>query len=288
MGSDKIILRKMTPEDIPLGMKLKSLAGWNQLEADWKMLLDTGGDNFVASLDGYDVGIVISVPYQDFFTWIGMVLVDPGARRKGVGKALLKKSIEIAQPKGAIRLDATPEGFELYSTLGFQTEYELVRMIKRSAGSRVKQNNHPSDPGIHIGDDELESIARLDMPIFGADRSGILRNIYNRNPEYAFCRKENGSIKAYCMGRSGSQFEHIGPIIAEGSAYAADLLAAVIDPLGSKDVVIDVFTGKPAWISILERFGFTRERSFIRMCLGHLHHPGITEKQFAIAGPEIG
>ncbi|MEE9461715.1 MAG: GNAT family N-acetyltransferase, partial [Bacteroidales bacterium] len=180
MGSDKIILRKMTPEDIPLGMKLKSLAGWNQLEDDWKMLLDAGGDNFVASLDGYDVGIVISVPYQDNFTWIGMVLVDPSARRKGVGKALLKKSIEIAHPKGPIRLDATAEGFELYSTLGFQTEYELVRMIKRSAGSRVKQNNHTIEPGIHMGDGELESITRLDMPIFGADRSGILRHLHKR------------------------------------------------------------------------------------------------------------
>jgi GNAT superfamily N-acetyltransferase len=288
MGSDKIILRKMTPEDIPLGMKLKSLAGWNQLEDDWKMLLDAGGDNFVASLDGYDVGIVISVPYQDNFTWIGMVLVDPSARRKGVGKALLKKSIEIAHPKGPIRLDATAEGFELYSTLGFQTEYELVRMIKRSAGSRVKQNNHTIEPGIHMGDGELESITRLDMPIFGADRSGILRHLHKRNPEYAYCRKENSSINAYCLGRSGSQFEHIGPIIAEGSAYAADLLAAVIDPLVSKDVVIDVFTDKPAWISLLENFGFTRERSFIRMCLGHLHHPGIMEMQFAIAGPEVG
>ncbi len=278
----------MTHEDIPLGMKLKSLAGWNQLEADWKMLLDTGGDNFVASLDGYDVGIVISVPYQDNFTWIGMVLVDPGARRKGVGKALLKKSIEIAQPKGAIRLDATQEGFELYSTLGFQTEYELVRMIKRSAGSRVKQNNHTIEPGIQIGDDELESITGMDMPIFGADISGILRCLYNRNPEYAYYREEEGSINAYCLGRSGSQFEHIGPIIAEGPAYAADLLATVLVSLGSKDVVIDVFTDKPAWISLLEESGFTRERSFIRMCLGHLHHPGITKKQFAIAGPEIG
>jgi hypothetical protein len=36
----------MTAEDIHYGMKLKSLAGWNQLEADWKMLLDAGGDNF--------------------------------------------------------------------------------------------------------------------------------------------------------------------------------------------------------------------------------------------------
>jgi len=79
-----------------------------------------------------------------------MVLVDPKAMRKGVGKALLNKSIEIARPKGAIRLDATAEGFELYSRLGFRTEYELVRMVRRSAGSGVKQLNQGNEHCIHI------------------------------------------------------------------------------------------------------------------------------------------
>ena len=287
-GSDKIGLRKMTHEDIPYGMKLKSLAGWNQLEADWKMLLDAGGENFVASLDGEDAGIAVSLPYQDHFTWIAMVLVDPNARRKGVGKTLMNKSIELARPKDPIRLDATPEGFELYKTLGFQTEYELVRYIKSSDETPVKQNSHSIEAGIQMGDDELESVTRLDTPIFGADRSSILRNMYKRNPEYAFCRKENGSIKAYCMRRSGSHYEHIGPIIAEGTPYAADVLAAVIESLGSKDAVIDVFADKPDWIVLLEESGFIKQRSFTRMCLGSLHHPGIIEKQFAIGGPEIG
>jgi len=287
-GSDMISLRKMTPGDIPYGMKLKSLAGWNQLDSDWSMLLDAGGDNFVAGLDGEDAGIVVSVPYQDHFTWIAMVLVDPNARRKGVGKTLMNKSIELAQPKGAIRLDATPEGFELYRTLGFQTECELVRLIKSPTGSRVKQFNHTIEACIPMGDDELESIIRLDLPIFGADRSRILRCMYERNPEYGFYRRENGSIKAYCLGRSGSQYEHIGPIIAERSVYAADLLATVIEPLGSKEAVIDVLADKQEWIALLEESGFTKQRSFTRMCLGKLHHPGIREKQFAIGGPEIG
>ena len=278
----------MTHEDIPYGMKLKSQAGWNQLEADWKMLLDAGGENFVASLDGEDAGIAVSLPYQDHFTWIAMVLVDPNARRKGVGKTLINKSIELARPKDPIRLDATPEGFELYKTLGFQTEYELVRYIKSSASPKVKQNNSTIKAGIPMADDELGSVMGMDIPIFGADRSGILRNMYKRNPEYAFCRKENGCIKAYCMGRSGSQFEHIGPIIAEGTPYAADVLAAVIESLGSKDTVIDVFTDKPDWIALLEESGFIKQRSFTRMCRGNLHYPGIIEKQYAIAGPEIG
>ncbi len=278
----------MTVGDIPYGMKLKSLAGWNQLEADWKMLLDAGGDNFLASLEGDDVGMVVSIPYPNCCTWIAMVLVDPNARRKGVGRTLLNKSIEMAAPKGAIRLDATAEGFELYRQLGFQIEYELVRLIKISGGARVRQNKQTIEPGLQIGDDDLASVMELDMPVFGADRSGILRSIYKRNPEYAFCRKENASIKAYCLGRSGSQYEHIGPMIAEGPAFAADLLEAVIESMGEKDVVIDVFAGMPDWIALLEKAGFTKQRTFTRMCLGCLHNPGIPEKQFAIAGPEIG
>ena len=95
-------------------------------------------------------------------------------------------------------------------------------------------------------------------------------------------------MKAYCMGRSGSMYEHIGPIIAEGTPYAADLLAAAMGPLGSKDAVIDVPADKPDWIVLLEESGFIKQRTFTRMCLGKLHHPGIWEKQFAIAGPEIG
>ena len=151
-GADRIGLRKMTTADIPYGMKLKTLAGWNQLEADWIMLLEAGGDNFIACLDGEDAGIVVSIPYQEYFTWIAMVLVDPNARRMGVGKTLMNKVIELAQPKGAIRLDATAEGYELYKRLGFQTEYELVRFIKSPTGSGVRKNKPAVQSGIQMSE----------------------------------------------------------------------------------------------------------------------------------------
>jgi GNAT superfamily N-acetyltransferase len=286
-GSDEIGLRALTAADIPLGMRLKTLAGWNQLEADWKMLLDAGGDNFMASLAGKDVGMVMSLPYQDRFTWIAMVLVDPDARRKGVGSALLNRSIEIASPKGAIRLDATPEGFELYRRLGFRTEVKLVRFMKPSKGTGLRQNIRPEQV-TPMGDDELVSILEFDRAVFGADRSGILRSMYERNPEYAYCLKKNDEIIAYCLGRSGSRFEHIGPIISGELLHAGELLAKVSAYLGDREAIIDVFQDKPAWISLLKECGFTEQRFFTRMCLGNLRFPGLPEKQFAIAGPEIG
>ena len=287
-GMGRITLRRMTPDDIPFGMELKSHAGWNQVEADWKMLLEAGGDNFVASLDGHDAGTVISVPYQKHFTWIGMVLVDPRAKRKGIGKALLSRSIEIAREKGTIRLDATAEGYELYTRLGFRTEYELVRMVRKSNGSGTWQHPGHGQHILPLGEHQLKSVFSMDKPIFGADRSYILRCLQERNPEYARCIEERGSIKAYCLGRSGSRFEQIGPIIADDFSHAAGLMETLLRQLEPKDVVIDAFADKPEWLTFLEGYGFTRQRPLVRMFLGTQPLAGITDKQYAISGPETG
>ncbi len=283
-NQDLIVVREMTPEDIPLGMKLKSLAGWNQLEADWEMFLGAGGDNFVANLNGNDAGTVVSIPYSDHFTWIGMVLVDPASRRKGIGTALLKKSIESSIVNGPVRLDATADGYELYKTIGFQREYELVRMTG-NPGHINRTKGYSCKP---VQEKELPAIIAYDAPVFGAERRGILESLYSMNPEYAFCIKENDSLSAYCMGRSGSRYEMIGPVVAEDTWMAKDLLLDFLQKCTGKQLLIDAFPDKPDWISFLESLGFTRQRDFIRMCLGDLKHKGITGKQFAIAGPEIG
>jgi GNAT superfamily N-acetyltransferase len=283
-GMDRIALRRMSARDIPLGMKLKSCAGWNQLEEDWRMFLGAGGDSFVAALDGIDVGTVVSIPYQDHFTWIAMVLVDPAARRKGIGTALLEKAIEHSLVNGPVRLDATPDGYELYMTMGFKAEYELVRMA-RHAGK------HTPEPGRcceAVREADLQGIIDYDAPVFGADREYIIRTLFKRNPEYACIIRDNDTVRGYCLGRSGSSYELLGPLVAETSAEAEKLLLTALQECSTKDVVIDALTDKPEWIDFLEAAGFTRQRPFTRMCLGDLNHPGIRRKQFAIGGPETG
>ena len=52
-------IRGMTVADIPLGMRLKEQAGWNQVEGDWRRLLDLQPDGcFVAELDDVPAGTV--------------------------------------------------------------------------------------------------------------------------------------------------------------------------------------------------------------------------------------
>ena len=95
MTTIPIAVRPMTLADVPLGMRLKDIAGWNQTEADWRMLLDAGV-GFVALVNGVPVGTVTVVTYagrtSTRFSWIGMLLVDPAYRRRGVGTTLLQNS----------------------------------------------------------------------------------------------------------------------------------------------------------------------------------------------------
>jgi len=279
-----VTMRTMNRGDIPLGMRLKSIAGWNQVEADWEMLLDAGGKNYVASLEGRDVGTVTTVPFSSRFTWIGMLLVDPAARRKGIGTALLNRAIQACSTYGQARLDATADGFALYQRTGFRREYELLRLVRTAAPWKEK-NTRSCKPVSHS---QWSAVPGYDAPAFGADRRYILDSLYERNPEYAMAYTEDQAIQGYCLGRSGSRYQQIGPVVADKEEIARELITGVLKRCALSDVVVDAFSDKPGWIRFLEEIGFIRQRNFIRMCLGELKYPGITNSQYAIAGPEIG
>lgn len=278
-------LRPMTQEDIPFAMKLKSMANWNQLESDWRLLVkaDLGG-NFIAVYNDQDVGTVTTITYSAQFSWIGMVLVDPGIRGLGIGSALLKAAIAFAKRNGAIRLDATPKGKKLYETLGFKTERNLVRFERKSA-------NHlpaPIQKCKSISAESFKKILEVDPLVFGADRKMVLSFLLDNAPQYAHYLEKDGAISGYCFGRSGCDFEHIGPIIAQNQAEARDLLLSALLTCQSVPVILDVFEENSQWLEELESLEFKIQRPFIRMYLGELKNAGQIGLQYAIAGPELG
>src|SRR5262245_43463016 len=98
----------MTPADVPLGMELKRLAGWNQTEADWRRLLDLEPDGcFVAELDG-TASATLATCVFGAVAWIAMVLVHPRGRGRGLAKALLAHALNYLERRAvsSVRLDA--------------------------------------------------------------------------------------------------------------------------------------------------------------------------------------
>ena len=124
-------IRGMTVADIPLGMRLKEQAGWNQVEGDWKRLLDLQPDGcFVAELDGIPAGTVTTCRFGPV-AWVAMMLVDKSFRSRGIGRALMIRALDDLDSAGvrSTRLDATLLGRPLYESLDFAAEATVARYL---------------------------------------------------------------------------------------------------------------------------------------------------------------
>ena len=262
-----MIVRAMTADDIPAGLRLCRDSRWNQLEDDWRFFLEHGAAALAVRRDV--VGSVAWLPFGRDFAWLSMMLVDTAERRSGIGSQLMEAALEGIGGL-LVRLDATPAGEPLYRRFGFEGEYQLER-TKISGG---EQRQSPRVRAIERAD--LPSIFARDREVFGADRSALLADLYRRAPELAWT--VDG---AYCFGRPGHLYWQLGPVVAESCEAARELVGHCVATQDRRTFAIDV-PHRP------DGLAFTVERPFLRMTRGVPRRHGIPEQVFAIAGPEFG
>lgn len=277
-------MRQMTLLDIPAGMRLKDLAGWNQTRADWELFLSANPDGcFVAEVGDRVAGTVTTTIYEGCFAWIGMVLVDPEFRGRGIGRALLQQAIEFLDGRGiaAIGLDATPQGRPIYEKLGFAVEFELERWrLKRPAERRL--NLGVASPKLE------EEVLRLDREVFGADRSNLLRALAESAPEFVQALSGRPGATGYALGRRGSHSDHLGPWIADNECLAGQLLDTFLERSSRESVIVDCPRINPWAIALAGARGFELARQLTRMRRGKNLRPGRPEIVCGILGPEFG
>jgi GNAT superfamily N-acetyltransferase len=272
----------MTRLDIPDGMELKGYANWNQTEADWEFFLSANPKGcFVAEEAGRVVGTVTSIIYEERFAWIGMVLVHPEFRNRGIGNSLLQQAMDYLDGKGIVcmKLDATPQGKPIYEKLGFVSEYEIERW-KLHRPARGAELGVPAPCA--------EDVLQWDREVFGADRSGLLRAISQTAPEFVQVLRAQGKAVGYAFGRHGAHSDQLGPWVAEGSSVAAQLLDSFLVRSARESVLVDCLPSHPWAREALRARGFEFARSLTRMHRGDNRYPGRPEVVCGILGPEFG
>lgn len=276
--------RSMCNNDIPSALLLCRHNNWNQVANDWELFLKLSPNNCrVVAENDKVIGSVTTISYEQKFSWIGMLLVDPSHQRKGIGKQLLSEALHILSNEETVKLDATPAGRELYKQLGFKDEYQILRMQNIST---VMVNINSTATSLKKRD--LLKIIAADAIVFGANREALLQWFLKGANEFAFIVKENDCGIGYCLGRRGYRFNQIGPVVANNVGEAKQLVAAALNNCGTKPFIIDALLNNPEWIDWLKDIGFVEQRPFTRMYKGINRYPGTPKKQFAIAGPEYG
>ncbi len=109
-------------------LALSREAHWNQVEADWSMMLTAGDAIGIENSQGRLIASALSLPYGDRFGWISMVLVTADWRNQGLATRLMNSCIERLEDHGLVPvLDATPAGANVYRPLGFVPQYGFQR-----------------------------------------------------------------------------------------------------------------------------------------------------------------
>ena len=282
-------LRMMTEQDVPGGLRLNTLVGWNQTAADWwRFLRNSPHGCFVMEHEGKIVGTATTINYESRFAWIGMVLVDPEFRKQGIGTELLRKAIEYLDGVSirTVKLDATPQGKPIYSKLGFVEEYEIERwVLKRPPGTSSAALSSTRAP---LSETQREQIFRLDKELFGADRSFVLQALCEEAPEFATAVWEDELLQGYAFGRSGLFADHFGPWMARTRVAAENLLQSFLAKSSRETLIVDRMKSNSMAVELLRGCGFTPSRPLTRMVRGPNAYPGRPESFCAILGPEFG
>lgn len=276
----KVDIRLASAADIPAAMRLKELAGWNQTERDWQRLLELEPEGcFAAMCDDRVVGTATTTAFGVDLAWIGMVLVDPEYRRRGIATELMKTAMAYLRSSGirTIKLDATPAGLPVYEALGFVQEERIERQVALVSASGNIEKCLPAD---------MQEVLALDRTAFAADRSRLIKSLHEEALAQAVV-VHDGCFLGYALARSGCKAHYIGPIVALDGAVAHSLLSNILAHLPAGNVYLDYHTGFSG--VDLQRFGFVKQRELYRMRYGPpLEAAGAGANVVAIAGPEVG
>jgi GNAT superfamily N-acetyltransferase len=284
--NDALRLRVMTSADLSFADSVRAQVGWNQTIADWERFLAAEPEGcFIAEQDGALAGTATTIVYGRELAWIGMVLVHPNHRRKGIGRALLERCIAHLQGRGVrcIKLDATQVGKQVYDRLGFKSEWTLTRWERVAAPHPAEEST--SGPRICR---DVDTIEELDTAAFGISRRSVTGPLMAQARVSLVLESKPSRVAAYGLLRNGSLARYLGPLVATTTAAARSILAGLLARSGGRKIFWDIPDQNAEAIELAREYGFARQRVLTRMYLGENTAPGDPQLQFATLGPEQG
>ena len=249
-------VRRLTPSDIPAALELSSDAGWNQTQADWRMLLGMEPEGCLrdrARRENYC--------YCDSdFLWRGSGLDRHGFDASAVSASRLRQSSTEGNPA----IGGSPAD------------------CHREAGCYRKRTAHLCGSWVHgraargtlagEGSVSWTGAARRRRAGSRADRVAGPRCLWRRSRCFASSSLREGRADShgdeYLFHRSGRLAHYLGPCIAGSGAGARAGITRLLNSRGDKAYFWDLLPSNQGAVSLATELGFTRVRRLVSMRWG--------------------
>ncbi len=279
--SDPLQIAPMSVGDLDMVLDWAAAEGWNPGLADAHPF-HTADPNgfFLARMGGTPVAAISVVNHDAANAFLGLYICRPSWRGQGIGLGLWTQALEHAGTR-SVGLDGVPAQEENYRISGFSR----VGASLRHEGRWLAQTH----PAIRAATkDDVSRLIALDAQAGGFPRPAFLSAWVSKNDTQRATRvlEIDGEIKGFATWRACRDGTKIGPLIAETTSAALDLISDIAAQRPEGPLIIDLPEANSALRMELENAGFTVPFATARMYRGAVPNTGPTLQ--AIGTMELG
>lgn len=278
----RIIIRKMSREELNIAVEWAGSEGWNPGMHDAECFYQADPNGFfVAELEGQPVGCISAVAYDNSFGFAGFYIVKPDYRGKGIGTRLVQMATLYLGDR-IVGNDGVVAQQENYKLMGFELAYRNIRF--RGIAPAAK----PPGPNlVDLSEIPFADLLNYDRHFFSAQRPEFLR-CWIRQPEGgATACMQGDQLQGYGVIRKCREGYKIGPLFADSDDIAQQLYMNLTSKVAGESVFLDVPETNPGALALVERHKMYRVFETARMYKGNIPHLPVN-RIYGITSFELG
>ncbi|WP_082246044.1 GNAT family N-acetyltransferase [Bacillus gaemokensis] len=250
-------IERIEEKDIPYLINLSESVGWDYSSEEIRTIFQSGIVYGGKNKQGEIIASAAIILYGEKLASIGMVIVNPQYKGKGIGRKITEACIRSVSEKTPIMLIATEEGKPLYEKLGFQVVSHVLKYICNQYSVSKEYDRTENHIFVEYDEVDLCRIVKLDEGAFGVNRSNFIKKRIEQCQQCVVVKDKGNYIVGYGMSVQTPENRIVGPIVAPNDNIAIEVVHHLIKGYNGR-LRIDVPEGNDAFMKVLETTGFQR------------------------------
>jgi GNAT superfamily N-acetyltransferase len=274
-------IRTMSRAELGTVLGWAAAEGWNPGRCDAVPFhaADPTGFLIAEAEDGEPAAAISVVRYGDSFGFLGLYIVRPEYRGRGLGMAVWKAGMDYLSGR-TVGLDGVVAQQDNYRKSGFELAHRNIRF--QGPAPAVEQHGAAL---LSLSEIPFDRLLAYDLPLFGAPRAAFLSAWIGMPGVIALAAED---LKGYAVARPSLEGWKIGPLFADDEETAETLFLGICARLPTEGpVILDVPEPNRCAIRMAERAGLSQVFETARMYAGPA--PGIDlNRVYGITSFELG
>jgi ribosomal protein S18 acetylase RimI-like enzyme len=270
--TNELVIRNMARSEVDALVGWAAQEGWNPGLNDAELFWTTDPEAFIAAeLEGQLIAGGAITSYQGAFGFMGLFIVVPELRGRGLGNTLWharrERLLARLRPGAGIGLDGVFEMQDYYAKGGFVFSHRDIRF-------RAEIPERPEIPAagneniIPLAEVPFDQVLDYDRTCFPAPRPTFLTGWISQPEALALACRRDGKLSGYGVARRCQEGCKIGPLFADDARAAEALYAHLAELAAGGPLFLDAPENNPPALELVHRHGMKEVFGCARMYLG--------------------